>query len=137
LRAARRGRCGDHRGNPTDAAGAASMTTIAETPGPLRARKIWPLQLDAGVAGLMVLIAICALVVMPPFFYLIKSSFTVQLPGFRTAFGLDNYQRVIEISGLRLWGATVGFALGSSVMSIFLGFSAAWLLARTNVPFRQ
>ncbi len=59
------------------------------------------------------------------------------LPGFRTALGLDNYQRVIEISGLRLWGATLGFALGSSLMAIFLGFTSAWLLARTNVPFRQ
>ena len=113
------------------------MTTLATAPDPLRARKAWLPQVDSGVGALALLIVISALVVLPPFFYLIKSSFTVPLPGFRTAIGLDNYQRVLELSGVQLWGATIGFALGSSVMAIFLGFTVAWLIARTNVPLRQ
>src|SRR5438874_11286858 len=113
------------------------MTTLATAPDPLRARKAWLPQVDSGVGALALLIVISALVVLPPFFYLIKSSFTVPLPGFRTAIGLANYQRVIELSGVQLWGATLVFALGSSIMAIFLGFTVAWLLARTNVPFRQ
>jgi iron(III) transport system permease protein len=88
-------------------------------------------------AALALLIVVSALVVLPPFFYLLKSSVTVPLPGFRTTFGFDNYQRVLDLGGLQLWGATFVFALGSSVMAIVLGFTAAWLLARTNVPFRQ
>ena len=113
------------------------MTTIASSSPAARARKAWLPQLDSGAGMLALLIVISALVVLPPFFYLIKSSFTVPLPGFRTAIGLDNYQRVIELSGVQLWGATLLFALGSSIMAIFLGFTVAWLLARTNVPFRQ
>jgi iron(III) transport system permease protein len=113
------------------------MTTIASSSPAARARKAWLPQLDSGAGMLALLIVISALVVLPPFFYLIKSSFTVPLPGFRTAIGLANYQRVIELSGVQLWGATLVFALGSSIMAIFLGFTVAWLLARTNVPFRQ
>jgi iron(III) transport system permease protein len=113
------------------------MTTIATSPDPLRARKAWLSNVDSGVAALAILIVVSALVVLPPFFYLIKSSFTVPLPGFRTVIGLHNYQRVLELSGLQLWTATLGFALGSSVMAILLGFTVAWLLARTNVPLRQ
>jgi iron(III) transport system permease protein len=102
----------------------------------VRARAHWP-HVDSGVASLWVLILVSALVVLPPFFYLLQSSFSVPVPGFRTSFGLENYQRVFEISGARLWAVTLAFALGSSIMAIFLGFTAAWLLARTNVPFRQ
>ncbi len=115
----------------------ADEAIIAGSSSPLPGRKASFPRVDSGIAGLWLLIAVCALVVLPPFFYLIKSSITVPLPGFRTALGLDNYHRVIEISGLRLWSATLGFALGSSLMAIFLGFTSAWLLARTNVPFRQ
>src|SRR3954470_6175092 len=105
-------------------------------PRPIGVRR-WFAQADAGAAGLAVLIAVVALVVLPPFFYLLKSSVTVPLPGFRSAIGFENYQRVIEISGWQVWSTTLVFALGSSVLAIVLGFSAAWLLARTNVPFRQ
>jgi iron(III) transport system permease protein len=93
--------------------------------------------LDAGLIRLWLLIAVSALVVLPPFFYLIESSFVVPLPGFKTALGLENYRRLLAINGWQLWGATLGFALGSSLLAIGLGFPAAWLVARTNVPFRQ
>jgi iron(III) transport system permease protein len=93
--------------------------------------------LDAGLRRLWLLIAVSALVVLPPFFYLIESSFVVPLPGFKTALGLENYRRLLAINGWQLWGATLGFALGSSLLAIGLGFPAAWLVARTNVPFRQ
>jgi iron(III) transport system permease protein len=102
-----------------------------------RHRSAWLPDVDAGLGGLWVLIAVSALVVLPPFFYLIQSSVLVPLPGFQTALGLENYSRVLAINGWQLWGTTLGFALGSSVLAIGLGFPSAWLLARTNVPFRQ
>jgi len=78
----------------------------------------------------------CA-VVLPPFLYLIKTSLTVPLPGARTAIGLDNYARVVEIGGWDLWGVTLAFAAGASLFAVLLGASTAWLVVRTNVPFRQ
>jgi iron(III) transport system permease protein len=94
-------------------------------------------RIDAGLLRLWLLIVVSALVVLPPFFYLLQNSVMVPLPGFKTALGLENYQRVLAINGWQLWGVTLGFALGSSLLAIILGFPSAWLLARTNVPFRQ
>jgi iron(III) transport system permease protein len=100
-------------------------------------RIAWRPRMDAGLGRLWVLILVSALVVLPPFFYLIQSSLMVPLPGFKTALGLENYRRVLAINGWQLWATTLAFALGSSVLAIGLGFPSAWLLARTNVPFRQ
>lgn len=97
----------------------------------------WFPHVDFGVSGVWILIIVAAAIVIPPFFFLLKSSFSVPLPGFRTELGLTNYARVINLSGWGLWSITIFFALGSSVLAIFLGFSVAWLVARTNVPFRQ
>jgi iron(III) transport system permease protein len=94
-------------------------------------------HLDTGAALMWALLAAGCLVILPPFFYLIKSSVTVPLPGSRTAIGLGNYARVIDISGFDLWGVTIAFAAGTSLVAIFLGSSIAWLVARTNVAFRQ
>jgi iron(III) transport system permease protein len=95
----------------------------------------------AGMTGeggtLWILIFLSALLVLPPFFYLIQSSVVVPLPGPRTAIGLDNYRRLIEINGWQLWGTTLAFAAGSALLAIGLGFPSAWLVARTNVPFRR
>src|SRR6202162_4185173 len=103
----------------------------------MRSPLAWFPRVDSGLGSLWVLIVVSALVVLPPFFYLIQSSLMVPLPGFKTVLGLENYRRVLAINGWQLWGATLGFALGSSLLAIGLGFPCAWLLARTNVPFRQ
>ena len=93
--------------------------------------------MTASRGTLWLLILLSALVVLPPFFYLIQNSLMVPLPGFRTALGLDNYRKVLEIKGWQLWGTTLAFATGSSLLAIALGFPSAWLIARTNVPFRR
>src|ERR1700704_6558554 len=104
---------------------------------PSRASRAWLPRMDAGLGGLWVLILVSALVVLPPFFYLIRDSMMVPLPGFKTMLGLENYRRVLAINGWQLWATTLGFAAGSSLLAILLGFTSAWLLARTNVPLRQ
>ena len=76
-------------------------------------------------------------VVLPPFLYLVKTSLTVPRPGQGTEIGLDNYARVAEIAGWDLWVVTIAFAIGASLLAVLLGASTAWLVARTNVPFRQ
>ena len=92
---------------------------------------------DPGAGAVWLLLAVAGIIVLPPFFYLLSMSVTVPLPGFKTALGLDNYRRVLELSGFDLWSVTLVFALGSSALAIGLGFTTAWLVARTNVPFRQ
>ena len=81
-------------------------------------------------------IVLCFTLIAPPFYYLLKGSFTVPLPGFRSESGLENYRRVLALDDFRLWRTTLAFALGSSCLAITLGVGAAWLVARTDVPFR-
>jgi iron(III) transport system permease protein len=95
------------------------------------------LSFDAGAAGMWGMLAAVCAVVLPPFLYLIKTSVTVTAPGRPPAIGADNYARVVDLSGWDLWGVTIAFAVGASLLAVFLGASTAWLVARTNVPFRQ
>ena len=53
--------------------------------------------------------------VAPPFYYLVKGSFLVPLPGFRTEWGLGNYARVIALDDFRLWRTTLAFAPASGL----------------------
>lgn len=86
---------------------------------------------------LWAMVAVAALIVLPPFYFLIKSSLTVQLPRLATELGVRNFQRVLELGGFGLWTTSLVFALGASLLAVVLGGVSAWLVARTNVPFRQ
>src|SRR5438034_5374593 len=55
----------------------ADETIIGASHSALRRRKAWLPQVDSGIGGLALLILGSALVVLPPFFYLIKSSVTI------------------------------------------------------------
>jgi iron(III) transport system permease protein len=75
--------------------------------------------------------------VLPPVAYLIKSSLIVSPVGSPHTIGFGNYARVLDLAGIDVWAATFAYAAGSSLVAILLGASTAWLVARTNVPFRQ
>src|SRR5258708_13850123 len=69
-------------------------------------RQPWLPHVDSGLGGLWVLILVSALVVLPPFFYLIQDSLMVPLPGFKTVLGLENYRRGPATQGVQFWGTT-------------------------------
>src|SRR5262249_43416266 len=48
-----------------------------------------------------------------------------------------NFIAVVAHSGAELWITTLVYSLGSSALAIALGVSSAWLVARTDAPFRQ
>lgn len=94
-------------------------------------------DLDAGGVLMWAMLVVGALIVLPPCYFLIKSSFTVQLSGFNTEIALRNYIRVLDLGGARLWTTSFAFAIGSACLAVTLGGVSAWLVARTNVPFRH
>src|SRR4051812_19408925 len=91
---------------------------------------------DSGRWLLWGLIALTALIVLPPLWFLIEASFTVE-EGAQAAFGLDHYRYVFDLSGWPLWRVSLVYAIGSSTFAIVMGVSSAWLVARTNAYFRQ
>lgn len=63
------------------------------------------------------------------------SMFTAQ-PGLPGVFDLGGYARLFTANNLAILGNTVGIALVSTGVSITLAVLLAWILARTDTPFR-
>lgn len=96
------------------------------------ARRHVPTQLIVG-CGVAV---IAAILVLYPIYYLLQASLDVGEPDVRppTAYGLDNYALLPNYSQIML--NTLGVAFGATVMALVFGFVSAWILTRTDVPFR-
>jgi iron(III) transport system permease protein len=96
----------------------------------------WLNRLRSGETAIWLLLALAILIVLPPFWFLLRASFTVET-GTQTLTGLANYISVLANSGSDLWITSISYALGSSILAIVLGVSTAWLVARTDAPFRR
>jgi iron(III) transport system permease protein len=86
--------------------------------------------------GLAVTITV-AVVSLYPVFYLLQAAFDVGDPDIRppSAYGLDNFIAIGDYVGIL--GNTVMVALAATVMALVFGFATAWVLNRTDVPFKR
>jgi len=86
--------------------------------------------------GLFV-VALTAAFVVYPIYYLIQASLDVGDAEVRppTAYGLDNFAALPRYSEIML--NTLLVAFGATVMALVFGFLTAWILNRTNVPWRR
>jgi len=82
-------------------------------------------------------IAVTAAFVLYPVFYLLQASLDTGDPEARppTAYGLDNFAALPRYWEIML--NTLLVAFGATVMALVFGFLTAWILNRTNVPFRR
>ena len=89
-------------------------------------------------AGTLLLIAIVALLVVPPLWFLVQGSFFVnRLDGSLGEFTWRYYARLFEDS--RLIGSAINsciFAVGSAALALLFGGLLAWLVERTNAPLK-
>jgi len=93
-------------------------------------------RLRSGEAAILALLALVLAIVLPPFLFLLRASLAVGSDA-EPRYGLDHFVSVVTRSGAELWITTIVYALGSSALAIALGASAAWLVARTDAPFRR
>lgn len=90
------------------------------------ARKILPIVLI--VVGYLVL---------PPIFFLVQSSL-YSWEGFaRGALSLSNFAKIFDFKLGELVSNTIIYGLGSSGLALVLGTLLAWLVERTNAPFKN
>jgi iron(III) transport system permease protein len=96
-------------------------------------RRRRPTQL---IVGLLVGVAAASLVLYP-IFYLLQASLDVGEPNVRppTAYGFDNYALLPNYWEIMLNTLVVAFA--ATIMALVVGFLTAWILTRTDVPFRR
>jgi iron(III) transport system permease protein len=87
------------------------------------------------IGGAVALIA--AACVLYPVFFLLQAAFDVGDPDVRppSAYGLDNFERLGDYSEILL--NTLVVSLAAAAMALVLGFLTAWILNRTDVPFRR
>lgn len=96
----------------------------------------WRSMITQETAVTAVVSIIVAVAVLLPLFVLIVSSFRVlDISGFETTWGLDNY-RMLYTDRLipKAFVNTLLISAGSTVLSTFFGVSLAWINARTNCP---
>jgi iron(III) transport system permease protein len=88
------------------------------------------------VTGLVVLIAILAFLSVYPLSMLLYGSLHSTPPGMAGTFNLDGYQAVLSQQSLLTLLNTVGIALAKTIPSLVIAVLLAWILARTDTPFR-
>ncbi len=81
--------------------------------------------------------AIIALLVIPPVVTVVLSSFSEGISVWHGTRTLDNYRTVLgEARNFDLVGNSIVFAAGSAVLAVSFATVVAFLIERTNVPFR-
>lgn len=83
-------------------------------------------------------VTILLLLVMVPLIFLLISSFRTGTPGNLGDWTLNNYMRALETpETLRALGNTIFVAAISTAISLVLAITFAWLIERTDMPFRN
>jgi len=84
-----------------------------------------------------IIVAVVGLFVLYPIYYLVQAALDVGEPNVRppTAYGLGNFAALAEYGHIML--NTLGVSFAATLMALVLGFLTAWILTRTNVPFRR
>jgi iron(III) transport system permease protein len=87
---------------------------------------------------LILVIGLVSYLVLGPLLLLIVGSFTSGRPGDFTSFSLDNYvQAYYNPKTLEFFFNSLAFAAGSMSIGLSLAIIFAWLIERTNTPFRD
>jgi iron(III) transport system permease protein len=89
--------------------------------------------------GALALIALLLVLIVPPLFYLVKTSlYTSEFDGSFGDFTFEYYQNLLATPGfLAHFRNSVVFALCSGTFAIVFGAVQAWIVERTNAPFRR
>lgn len=88
------------------------------------------------LAGVALLAAILAFLSVYPLSMLLYGSLHSTPPGMAGTFNLDGYQDVLSRQSLVALLNTIGIAFVKTVPSIVIAVLLAWILARTDTPFR-
>ncbi|MCC8936144.1 iron ABC transporter permease [Bradyrhizobium sp. Arg68] len=88
------------------------------------------------IAALALLAAILAFLSVYPLSMLLYGSLHSTPPGMAGTFNLDGYRDVITLQSAVTLLNTVGISLAKTIPSVILAVLLAWILARTDTPFR-
>jgi len=89
------------------------------------------------IVAMATVAAMVAGLVLYPIYYLLQAALDVGLPDTRppTAYGVDNFVKLLDYPAV-LWNTLVVTCV-ATLLALLFGFVSAWILTRTNVPFRR
>lgn len=109
-----------------------SPSAALETP-----RTRWP-ALSWAVPLTCVLLALVAFAVLVPLFLMVLSSFQLARPGQPAVYGLDGWRQAFgDPANLTALYNTITLSVVRQAIAIALGVLLAWLIARTDLPFKH
>ena len=87
--------------------------------------------------AMVTVVAMVAGLVLYPIYYLFQAALDVGLPDTRppTAYGIDNFAKLLDYPTV-LWNTLVVTCV-ATLLALVFGFISAWILTRTNVPFKR
>jgi iron(III) transport system permease protein len=88
-------------------------------------------------ATLIVLGAVLAFLSIYPLSMLLYGSLHSMPPGMAGTFNLDGYRDVLTAQSLITLANTIGISLAKTIPSVVLAVLLAWILARTDTPYRR
>jgi len=99
-------------------------------------RRIFTLEPSSLLIGLLFIVV--ALLVLTPLFLLLVGSFQLARPGDAPVYGLAGWKRAFSDPSIReaLWN-TVSLAVVRQAIALVIGVILAWLIARTDLPWRK
>jgi iron(III) transport system permease protein len=85
---------------------------------------------------MVIVVVVVSALVLYPIYYLLQAAFDVGDPNVRppTAYGLGNFEALGQYWEIMVNTLVVTFV--ATVMALVFGFLTAWILTRTNVPWR-
>lgn len=94
--------------------------------------------LDWAPLGMTILLGVVAFLVLIPLSLIVIASFQIAPPGESSTYGLDGWTRVFsDASILRALGNTGALAVTRQLISLIVGILLAWLIARTDMPWKN
>ena len=86
--------------------------------------------------ALIVGLALCVLV-LPPLWFLIEGAVTVDQPDGTTRWTLERFSQIVNQRGFAASAMNSAiFSIGSALLALVMGGITAWLVERTNTPWK-
>src|SRR6476620_9553860 len=88
-------------------------------------------------AGIALLILGLGFLTLYPMAMLLYGSLHTTPPGMAGEYNLDGYGKILTARNLGVLLNTIGISLGKTVPALTLAVFLAWIIARTDTPFRK
>jgi iron(III) transport system permease protein len=105
-----------------------------------REASVWPRLIGVAAArriATVALIALLCFLTVYPMLMLLYGSFASEPPGVAGSFSLAGYRHLLEARTWSILWTTVGLSLVKTVLSLVVAIGLAWIIARTDTPFRR